>query len=319
MAEKKGGSEAAAALKEEGNAHYKSGNFLKAAAVYTQAIKADPSNATLYSNRSAAFLNLVKVTKALADSEMTIKLNPTWEKGYFRKGCALEAAERHEEALAVYREAAEKNPQSAEVVTKIKKLTQLLRDRKRNQDKASKSNGSKPVSGIEQLKLDLISGPHIPENIDELFTFLKETVETSVQTWDSTNGGKLDPGVRFLIPKGSTSSTELVHVTVEKAFESPDTFHNCVFSLQEYAVESKAKAACLVVPKRSIAYPQVWKGEGTRTWKGTHSNGIFVQFECPTMRRLWFIPSIIEKGQNVCRAPELLDLELHQVLPPLFR
>lgn len=46
---------------------------------------------------------------------------------------------------------------------------------------------------------------------------------------------------------------------------------------------------------------QVWKGEGTRTWKGTHSNGIFVQFECPAMRRLWFIPSIIEKGQNVCR------------------
>lgn len=43
-----GGPEAAAALKDEGNVHYKNGNFLKAAAVYTQAIKADPSNATLY-------------------------------------------------------------------------------------------------------------------------------------------------------------------------------------------------------------------------------------------------------------------------------
>ena len=32
------------------------------------------------SNRSAAFLNLSKVTKALADAEMTIKLKPTWEK-----------------------------------------------------------------------------------------------------------------------------------------------------------------------------------------------------------------------------------------------
>ena len=35
-------------LKDQGNAHFKAGNYLKAAVVYTQAIKADPSNATLY-------------------------------------------------------------------------------------------------------------------------------------------------------------------------------------------------------------------------------------------------------------------------------
>jgi hypothetical protein len=34
----------------------------------------------LCSNRSAAFLNLVKLTKSLTDAEMTIKLRPTWEK-----------------------------------------------------------------------------------------------------------------------------------------------------------------------------------------------------------------------------------------------
>jgi hypothetical protein len=32
------------------------------------------------SNRAAAFLQLVKLTKALADAETTIKLNPQWEK-----------------------------------------------------------------------------------------------------------------------------------------------------------------------------------------------------------------------------------------------
>ncbi|KAG0611341.1 hypothetical protein M758_7G133900 [Ceratodon purpureus] len=70
----------AADLKDQGNAHFKQQNYLKAAALYTQAIKLDPDNAALYSNRSAAFLNLVKLTKALADAEMTIKLKPTWEK-----------------------------------------------------------------------------------------------------------------------------------------------------------------------------------------------------------------------------------------------
>ena len=32
------------------------------------------------SNRSVAFLNLARLTKTLADAEMTIKLKPTWEK-----------------------------------------------------------------------------------------------------------------------------------------------------------------------------------------------------------------------------------------------
>lgn len=32
------------------------------------------------SNRAAAFLNLVKLNKALADAEMTITLKPDWEK-----------------------------------------------------------------------------------------------------------------------------------------------------------------------------------------------------------------------------------------------
>ena len=38
----------AAALKDQGNAQFKSGSYLKAAALYTQAIKLDPDNAALY-------------------------------------------------------------------------------------------------------------------------------------------------------------------------------------------------------------------------------------------------------------------------------
>jgi tetratricopeptide (TPR) repeat protein len=39
---------AAAALKDQGNEQFKAGSYLKAAALYTQAIKLDPDNATLY-------------------------------------------------------------------------------------------------------------------------------------------------------------------------------------------------------------------------------------------------------------------------------
>lgn len=42
------GAEGGVSLKEQGNEFFKSGNYLKAAALYTQAIKQDPSNPTLY-------------------------------------------------------------------------------------------------------------------------------------------------------------------------------------------------------------------------------------------------------------------------------
>lgn len=86
--------EAAAAvdqLKEQGNAQHRCGNFLKAAALYTQGLKADPANAVLFSNRSASLLQLSKTTKALADAEECIRLRPDWDKGYFRKAAVLEA------------------------------------------------------------------------------------------------------------------------------------------------------------------------------------------------------------------------------------
>lgn len=43
-----GGGGDGASLKDQGNEFFKAGNYLKAAALYTQAIKLDPSNATLF-------------------------------------------------------------------------------------------------------------------------------------------------------------------------------------------------------------------------------------------------------------------------------
>lgn len=45
-------------LKDQGNEFFKSGKYLKAAAIYTQAIKQDPSNATLYRYPSFQILQL---------------------------------------------------------------------------------------------------------------------------------------------------------------------------------------------------------------------------------------------------------------------
>lgn len=307
-------------MKDQGNACFKAGNYLKAAALYTQAIKLDPENPALYSNRSAAFLNLMKLTKALADAETTIKLKPTWEKGFFRKGSALEAMERYDEALATYREALAQNPSSSEVATKVKRLTQIVRDKKRSQQdkKGVESNGSSDVSQPDAQRLDgVVDGALPPSTSDEIRKFAKETVALALKEWNDKNG-TVDANVRLCLGKDATKET-VPNVAVEKAFESPDTLNSCAGFLRQYVVESSATAACLIVAKKSIAFPQVWKGSGSRKWVHGNSNGFFLQLETSTFRRLWFVPSTVENGRNTCRNLEPLDVDSHAVLPPLFR
>ncbi|KAL4200204.1 hypothetical protein AMTRI_Chr03g148580 [Amborella trichopoda] len=305
-------------LKDQGNELFKAGNYLKAAALYTQAIKADPSNATLYSNRSAAFLNLVKLNKALVDAETTIKLNPLWDKGYFRKGCVLEAMERYDDAVIAFRESLQHNPQSKEVANKIKRLTQLAKDKKRTQERQNMRSKVDMSKFLEPLKSELDQKFGTKQCSEEIFSFIVDIMEAAVKSWHESS--KVDARVIFLFDKEKARPNDPAPiVNVDKAFESPDTVTSCASFLRQYAVDTFSKAACLVVPKSIISFPQVWKGQGSRKWKHGQTDGFFVQFESSVLRKLWFISSSTEKGLTLCRNPEALDLDAHAVLPPLFR
>ncbi|KAI3937285.1 hypothetical protein MKW98_001856 [Papaver atlanticum] len=310
--------ESGTSLKDQGNEFFKAGNYLKAAAIYTQAIKKDPSNATLYSNRAAAFLHLVKLSKALADAETTITLNPQWDKGYFRKGCVLEAMERYDDAIAALQIALQYNPQSAEVSRKIKRLGQLAKDKKRVQELENIRSNIDMGKHLEPLKKELSEKYGADENSKEIFSYVVETMEMAVKSWHETD--KVDARVYYLLDKEKTDTEKYAPVVnIDKAFESPNTHGSCFPFLRQYAEDSFARGACLVVPKNIISYPQIWKGQGSRKWKHGQSDGFFVQLELPCLRKLWFIPSSTEKGRTVCRNPEVLDVGVHEVIPRIFK
>jgi stress-induced-phosphoprotein 1 len=89
-------------LKEKGNFALTAGNFVDAIVHYSEAIKLDPKNHVLYSNRSAAYTKSGDFQKALDDAEKTIEINPTWPKGYSRKGSALFSLQKYPEAFDAY-------------------------------------------------------------------------------------------------------------------------------------------------------------------------------------------------------------------------
>nr|AIZ68163.1 tetratricopeptide repeat protein 1-like protein [Albuca bracteata] len=305
-------------LKDQGNEFFKSGNYLKAAALYTQAMKLDPSNPTLYSNRAAAFLHLVKLNKALADAETTITLNPQWEKGYFRKGCVLEAMERYEDAIAAFQLALQYNPQSVEVSKKIKRLTGLSREKKRTEEVDNIRSNVDMRKYLDPVKTELSGKCGSVEEGQDFFSFVVDTMESAIKVWHES--GKVDPRVYFLLDKQKTQTDKYAPVVnIDKAFESPQTHSSCFTFLRQYAEESFSRAACLVAPKSIISYPQVWKGQGSRKWKHGQTDGFFVQFESPVLRKLWFVPSTSEKGQTLCRDPAALDVSIHEVIPRIFK
>lgn len=102
----------AAAMKNLGNEAFKAGNYEAAIDGYSKCLELDPENYTVWSNRSAAYASLSPplYDKALFDADQTIKLNPEWPKGHFRKGVAHKGLQQWEQAISSLSTALAKTP-----------------------------------------------------------------------------------------------------------------------------------------------------------------------------------------------------------------
>jgi len=75
--------------KNAGNRSFAQGKYDEAVHYYSEAIEIFPDNHVLYSNRSAAYMQLKNWDKALEDAEKCIQLDSDFPKGHFRKGQIL--------------------------------------------------------------------------------------------------------------------------------------------------------------------------------------------------------------------------------------
>lgn len=70
-------------FKEKGNNAYQDGDYAAAVHFYSEGIENEPTNAILFSNRSAAYLKLGDFDMAKRDADMCIELDPKWSKVSF--------------------------------------------------------------------------------------------------------------------------------------------------------------------------------------------------------------------------------------------
>ncbi|RNF14137.1 stress-inducible protein STI1-like [Trypanosoma conorhini] len=119
-------------LRSKGNEAFKAKKYADAIHFYTKAIELSPqaeAAAALYSNRAACWQNTGKAANALKDAESCITLRPSWIKGHYRKGAALESMQRYDEALKAFQQAAKMEPENEEIADKLQQLVLILRER----------------------------------------------------------------------------------------------------------------------------------------------------------------------------------------------
>uniref|UniRef100_A0A6M2F9M0 Amidase domain-containing protein n=1 Tax=Populus davidiana TaxID=266767 RepID=A0A6M2F9M0_9ROSI len=93
------GENSAEMAKEKGNQAFKEKQWKKAISYYNEAIKLNDKNATYYSNRAAAYLELGSFHQAEADCSEAINLDKKNVKAYLRRGTAREMLGYYKDAI----------------------------------------------------------------------------------------------------------------------------------------------------------------------------------------------------------------------------
>jgi len=104
----------AARYYNRGNTYYSNGDYDRAIADFTQAIRLDPNLAPAYSNRARAYNSKGDYDKAIADATQAIRLNPNLAPAYYNRAIAYNSKSDYDKAIADFTQAIRLDPDSAE-------------------------------------------------------------------------------------------------------------------------------------------------------------------------------------------------------------
>ena len=178
-------------LKEMGNARFAKGDDAGASGLYTRALKRTEDRGlrrVLYSNRSAARLRGGDPEGALVDAEDCLRLGPGWVKGLARKGLALVALSRFEDALNTFNEALAVEPNNETLIT----------GKKRAQDGIDGTGEFAHKEEADPLASLFSSVADIEKTVPKRFTAIDHEKETEGWTRENQVERILQPHHKFL-------------------------------------------------------------------------------------------------------------------------
>lgn len=112
--------------REKGNECFKQQKYPEAVKHYTEALRRNPKDPKAYSNRAACYTKLAALPEGLKDAEKCIELDPTFSKGYTRKGAIQFFMKEYDKALETYQEGLKHDPNNQELLDGVRRCVEQI-------------------------------------------------------------------------------------------------------------------------------------------------------------------------------------------------
>jgi len=112
--------------REKGNEFFKQDKYPEAVKHYTEAIKRNPSDPKVYSNRAACYTKLGALPEGLKDANKCIELDPKFVKGYSRKGAIQFFMKEYDKALETYQLGLKHNEGNQELMDGVRRCVDQI-------------------------------------------------------------------------------------------------------------------------------------------------------------------------------------------------
>jgi len=173
--------------RERGNELFKQEDWHGAKLEYDEALKRNPSDARLYSNRAAALTKLSAHPQALRDLDECIKLDPTFVKAYSRKACTHFYMKEYHRALHSYEKGLQIQPDNEECKKgreqTLSKIQQVNSTREVDEEQMQHSMADPEIQQllndpqIDMLLRNLEENPPLAEDMISKDARLKDAVD----------------------------------------------------------------------------------------------------------------------------------------------
>lgn len=172
--------EAADHYREKGNEFFKQKKYEEAAAYYTEAMKKNPNDPRVFSNRAQCHIYLGALPEGLEDADKCIELNPTFLKGYVRKAKVQFLMNNYENALVTYLEGLKCDPNNLEVLDGLRRCAACI---KRD------NGGNVGPENLEEILGDFCSDDDLrnklQKSMEEAAVFKKEASDERLRRIES--------------------------------------------------------------------------------------------------------------------------------------
>ncbi|CAA7403622.1 unnamed protein product [Spirodela intermedia] len=112
--------------REKGNELFMQQKYPEAVRHYTEALRRNPHDPKVYSNRAACYTKLGALPEGLKDAEKCIELDPSFSKGYTRKGAVQFFMKEYDKALETYQEGLKHDPSNQELLDGVRRCVEQI-------------------------------------------------------------------------------------------------------------------------------------------------------------------------------------------------